>query len=209
MKSTLALQLRSFWAAFRAMVILTLFIGIVYTGAVTLIGQFAFSSQANGSTITDASGTVIGSKYIGQSFIDSKGNALPQYFQSRPSATVDASGNASPYNGGSSSASNYGLSNPALLKTIAQRKAAVAKLEHVSPSRVPADAVTASASGLDYQISPAYAAIQVNRVAKARNLSVDRVSGLVGKCTTGRGLGFIGEPGVNVVELNAALDRIH
>lgn len=208
MKNTLTLQLRSVFASLRAMIVLTLVIAVGYTGAITAFGQLAFSSQSNGSMIVNGRGTVIGSKYIGQSFTDENGNALPQYFQSRPSATTDSNGNALPYNGAASSGSNLGPSNPRLIKAIAERKQAVARLEHVDPDQVPADAVTTSASGLDYQISPEYAKIQIGRVAKARGLSAHTVEALVRHNTTGRGLAFIGEPGVNVLELNDALDRL-
>lgn len=207
MKSTIALQLRSLWAGFRAMIIITAFVSLVYTGALTSIGQFAFNEKANGSMIEGNSGEAVGSKYIGQSFTDARGVALKRYFQSRPSATLGSDGESSPYNGAASLGSNLGASNADLVKVIKERKAAVAKLEGVSIDDVPADAVTASASGLDYQISTAYAQIQIRRVAEARGLDTAAVRKLVDRYTTHRGLGFIGEPGVNIVELNAALDR--
>lgn len=207
MKSTIALQLRSLWAGFRAMIIITAFVSLVYTGALTAIGQFAFNEKANGSMIEGNSGEAVGSKYIGQSFTDARGVALKRYFQSRPSATLGSDGESSPYNGAASLGSNLGASNADLIKVIKERKAAVAKLEGVSIDDVPADAVTASASGLDYQISTAYAQIQIRRVAEARGLDTAAVRKLVDRYTTHRGLGFIGEPGVNIVELNAALDR--
>ncbi|MEE8666565.1 MAG: K(+)-transporting ATPase subunit C [Bifidobacterium mongoliense] len=208
MKSAIALRMRSVFAAFKAMVVLTVVIGVVYTGAVSLIGRFAFPEQAGGSLLTDSRGAVIGSIYIGQSFTDARGRALARYFQSRPSATANAAGEASPYDAADSSASNLGPFNAGQVALIGQRRIEVAKREHVRLSQVPADAVTASGSGLDYQISVAYADIQVNRVAKARGLSVDTVDSFVARCTAHRGLGFIGEEGVNVLELNAALDRL-
>lgn len=190
------------------MLVLTAAIALVYTGSLTLIGQFAFPVQANGSLIENSSGKVIASKYIGQSFTDAQGSALPQYFQSRPSATTDSKGDAMPYNAAASSGSNLGPTSPELLKLIRERKQAVAQREHVPLQKVPADAVTASASGLDYQISPEYASIQVDRVAKERGMSKAAVTILVKKYTTNRGLGFIGERAVNVVELNLALDHM-
>lgn len=190
------------------MLVLTAVIALVYTGALTLIGQLAFPSQSNGSLIENGSGKVIASKYIGQSFTDAKGHALPQYFQSRPSATTNSNGDPMPYNAASSSGSNLGPTSPELLKLIRERKQAVAQREHVSLQDVPADAVTASASGLDYQISPEYASIQVNRVAKERGMSKAAVTILVKQYTTNRALGFIGERAVNVVELNLALDHM-
>lgn len=202
------LHARTLVAALKAMIVLTLFIALIYTPAVTLVGQGLFHDQANGSLITDSQGKVIGSRYIGQSFLDKKGRPLVRYFQSRPSVTTDAQGKDLPYNAGSSGGSNLGTSDATLLQAIRQRRAAVAKLEKVSPDKVPADAVTASASGLDYQISPAYASLQVNRVARARHMSPASVEALVQRYTSGRGLGFIGDPGVNVVLLNAALDRM-
>lgn len=208
MKSSVALQLRSCRAALRAMVVFTVVIGVGYTAAVTAVGQVAFPEQANGSLVRDAQGEAIGSAYIGQSFTDADGNALPQYFQSRPSATTDADGNAHPYDGASSGGSNLGASDKRLTKRIEQLRESIAQREGVEPDQVPADAVTASASGLDYQISPAYADIQVARVAQARGLEESQVRDLVKQYTTGRGLGFIGEPGVNVLKLNTALDAL-
>jgi K+-transporting ATPase ATPase C chain len=132
---------------------------------------------------------------------DADGNTImvadPKWFQTRPSA-VD-------YDGMGSAASQYGPNNADLVKLIEQRRQDVAKLEGVDPSQVPPDAVTASGSGLDPSISPAYAALQVNRVVRERGLSVDQVKQLVKENTKGRTLGFLGEPAVNVVTLNSAL----
>lgn len=208
MKSVFALQAHSFIAAFKAMLVLTLFISVVYTGAVTAVGLIAFPNQANGSLLMSESGNVIGSQYIGQSFTRHDGTALPQYFQSRPSATTDASGKPLPYNALISSGSNLGPNSKQLLDEIRQRQMIIAQREHVQVKEVPADAVTASASGLDYQISPQYAQIQIKRVSSARHLSQARVRELVEQYTTGRGLGIIADPAVNVVALNAALDRL-
>jgi len=182
------------------MIVFTIVLGVVYPMLVTGIGQAFFHSKSNGSMIQNSAGQAVGSNLIGQSFADAQGNPLPQYFQPRPSA-VD-------YDAGISGGSNQGPTNPLLIEAITQRKADIAAFNGVSESDVPPDAVTASGSGLDPDISPAYAAIQVNRVAQARGLSVDQVQALVAKYTTGRDLGFIGEDRVNVVQLNLALNEL-
>ncbi|KHK96080.1 potassium transporter KtrA [Microbacterium mangrovi] len=193
---------RSTWratgVALRAMIVATLVLGVGYTLVVTGVGQLALNGQANGSTVQDAAGRTIGSILIAQPFTDKQGKPLPQYFQERPSAGA--------YAGTASGGSNLGPTNPDLVKQIRERKAAVAALEGVPVSEVPADAVTASASGLDPAISPAYAAIQVHRVAEARGMTDAAVRALVARYTTGRDLGFLGEPRVNVLQLNLALD---
>jgi K+-transporting ATPase ATPase C chain len=168
----------------------------------------AFHKQANGSMVT-FNGKTVGSSLLCQEFVDAKGNPLPQYFQPRPSAAVNAS-DKTDYgcDPGFSAASNLGPTNPALVQAIQQRQKQIAAFDHVSVSQIPPDAVTASGSGLDPDISPAYAAIQVNRVAAARHLPVSEVRDLVAKYTTGRTLGFLGEPVVNVLELNIALDQL-
>ncbi|MDT3329863.1 K(+)-transporting ATPase subunit C [Microbacterium sp. KSW-18] len=186
----------------RAMVFLTLILGLGYTALITLVGQVALPAQANGSLVRDASGEVVGSSLIGQSFTDADGAALPEYFQSRPSAAGDG------YDGGASSGSNLGPENTDLISSITERKTTIAEREGVAESEVPADAVTASGSGLDPHISPAYASIQVDRVARARNLPVDEVRTLVAEHTQGPDLGYLGGSTVNVVELNLALDRL-
>ncbi|MGN6724179.1 MAG: potassium-transporting ATPase subunit KdpC [Marmoricola sp.] len=196
MSNNISLRLGQLGASIRAMLVLTVVCGIAYPLLVMGIGQVAFHSQANGSLIY-RNGKLVGSSLIGQSFA---GKA--QYFQSRPSAAGTGDG----YNPLSSSASNLALDNPVLLKNIEQNQAAIAKADGVPISAIPPDAVTASGSGLDPQISPAYAAIQVNRVAQARHVPVSVVKGLVSKYTEGRTLGFLGEPRVNVLELNLALD---
>ena len=193
---------RVYWVALRAMVMFTLVVGIAYTLVVTGIGQLVLPAQARGSVVHDASGQVAGSALIGQSFTDADGNPLPQYFQSRPSAAGDG------YDAGASSGSNWGPENPDLIQAITDRKAQVATFNGVSQDQVPADAVTASGSGLDPDISPAYAAIQVDRVAQARNLPAEQVRALVSAHTQGRALGYLGDPTVNVVELNLALDGL-
>ncbi|MBF4636185.1 potassium-transporting ATPase subunit KdpC [Agreia pratensis] len=190
---------RQYWVALRAMVVFTLVLGVGYTAVVTGIGQLALPAQADGQPVSDADGQVVGSALIGQSFTDADGNALPQWFQSRPSAA------GSGYDGTASSGSNLGPENSDLITAIGDRRAAVAKLEGVSESEVPADAVTASASGLDPQISPEYARLQVARVAEARDLPEAKVSALVESFVQGRDLGILGDPTVNVLELNLAL----
>jgi K+-transporting ATPase ATPase C chain len=173
----------------RALIVFTLITGIAYPLAVTGIAQAAFKSQANGSLILQ-NGKVAGSSLIGQPFSD------PKYFWSRPSATSPM-----PYNGASSSGSNQGPTNPALKEAVEGR---IKDLGGKTP--VPADLGTASGSGLDPHISPAAAEYQIARVAKARNVSEDRLKELVQKYTEGRQLGMLGEPRVNVLELNLALD---
>ncbi|MEY9952847.1 potassium-transporting ATPase subunit KdpC [Leifsonia sp. EB34] len=189
---------RQYWVGLRALLIITVVVGIAYPLVITGIGQLAFPNQSNGSTISSG-GKVTGSALIGQSFTDKKGNPLPQWFQSRPSAA----GNG--YDGGSSSGSNYGPNSPDLLKAVQQRKQTIEKTDGVSASQVPADAVTASGSGLDPHISPAYALLQVDAVAKARGISADAVRKLVDSHTQQRDLGYLGEPTVNVLQLNIAL----
>jgi potassium-transporting ATPase KdpC subunit len=191
---------RQYWVAIRSMIIFTVALGIIYPLVITGIGLLA-PSQANGSQLT-VNGKVVGSALIGQSFTDKKGNALAQWFQSRPSAA----GNG--YDAGASSGSNQGTESPTLIKEIKQRKAAIAKSDGVDPASIPPDALTASASGLDPDISPAYALEQINRVATARNLPVAEVTKLVNSFIVGRELGYIGDPTVNVLELNIALSKL-
>lgn len=192
---------RTIWVATRAMVLFTIVLGVVYTLAITLIGQLALPAQANGSVLTDTQGSPVGSSLIGQSFTDADGNPLPEYFQSRPSAAGDG------YDGGASSGSNHGPENADLIAAIAERKTQVAEFNGVAEEDVPVDAVTASSSGLDPHISPEYAAIQVERVAEERGLSVDDVRALVDAHTNGPDLGYLGARTVNVLELNLALDE--
>jgi K+-transporting ATPase ATPase C chain len=186
----------------RTLLLFTLVLGVGYTGVITAVGQLALPAQANGSLVTDADGQVVGSSLIGQSFTDADGAALPQYFQSRPSAAGDG------YDGASSSGSNLGPENADLISSIAERKAEIAQREGVSESEVPADAVTASASGLDPHISPAYARLQVNRVADSRGIPVTEVEQLVRASIQSRDLGFLGEESVNVLQLNLELDQL-
>lgn len=190
---------RTLWVAVRTLALATAALGVGYTLLVTGAGQLLLPAQANGSLVTDADGEVVGSALLGQSFTDADGAPLAEYFQPRPSVS-DADPAAS---GGS----NLGPENPDLVAAIAERRAEVAALEGVAESAVPADAVTASASGLDPHISPAYAAIQVDRVAAARGLSPEVVADLVAAHTSGRVLGYLGEPTVDVLALNLALDE--
>lgn len=188
---------RTTGVAIRAMLVLTLVLGIGYTLVVTGIGQLLMPFQANGSPLADGKG----SSLIGQSFTDADGEALPEYFQSRPSAAGDG------YDGAGSSGSNLGPENPDLVTAIGERQAAIAEREGVNVSAVPADAVTASGSGLDPHISVAYALLQVPRVAEERGLPEQQVRDLVESRIQGRDLGFLGEERINVAELNLALDE--
>lgn len=180
-------MLKQTWTALRAMLILTVVLGLAYPLVVTGVGQLAFNRQANGSLV-EVGGEVVGSSLIGQSFTDADGNALPEWFQSRPSATG--------YDAGASSGSNYGPENDDLLVLIEERRAAGAETN---------DALTASGSGLDPHISPENALLQVPRVAEARGLDEQVVRDLVDSMIQGRDLGYLGEPRVNVLELNIAL----
>jgi len=198
-KALLALR-KNTWTGVRAMLVFTVLLGVVYPLVMTGIGQLFFPRQSNGSLLRGTDGAVVGSSLIGQSFSDAHGNPLPQYFQPRLS-THD-------YDGKASGGSNLGPENLDLITRIKQLKTDIAAFDGVSEAEVPPDAVTESASGLDPDISPAYAAIQVSRVAAARGLSPDQVRILVLANTRGRDLGFMGEPRVNVVTLNLALDQL-
>jgi len=178
------------------MVFLTLSIltGVLYPLLVTGVAQLIFPVQANGSLMA-REGKSIGSELIGQPFDD------PKYFWGRPSATPDF-----PYNSASSSGSNLGPSNPALVEAVKERLKALQKADPGNPSSIPVDLVTVSGSGLDPHISPGAALYQAPRVARARSLSEEQVRRLVGQCTESRQWGFLGEPRVNVLRLNLALD---
>ena len=195
-------------AAFRMLLAFTVLCGIIYPVVMWGVAQAAFKNQANGSLVT-VNGKVVGSSLLCQEFVDAKGNPLPQYFQPRPSSAVDATSKTDyGCNPLFSAASNLGPNNPDLVKLIKQRQQAIAAFDHVPVSQIPPDAVTASGSGLDPGISPQNAAIQVNRVAEARHLPVSEVKDLVATYTQGRILGFLGEPAVNVLKLNIALDQL-
>jgi potassium-transporting ATPase KdpC subunit len=168
--------------------------GIAYPLAVTGVAQVAFPGQADGSLV-ERDGVVVGSRLIGQSFTGQR------YFHPRPSAAGDG------YDAMSSSASNLGPTNEDLLSSVRERVADYRSENGLSADeQVPVDAVTASGSGLDPHISKANARLQAQRVARERGLSLDDVLSLVDEHTNGRSLGFLGEPGVNVLELNLALD---
>jgi potassium-transporting ATPase KdpC subunit len=194
-------------AALRMLLAFTVLCGIVYPVVMWGVAQVAFKGQADGSLVS-FNGKVVGSGLLCQEFVDAKGNPLPQYFQSRPSNAT--SGAATDYgcDPGYSGAANLGPNNSVLLKQIQQNQAEISKFDNVPVADIPPDAVTSSGSGLDPDISPANAAIQVDRVARTRHLSVATVQGLVSKYTTGRDLGFLGEPVVDVLDLNIALDEL-
>ncbi|OUE29430.1 Potassium-transporting ATPase C chain [Clavibacter michiganensis] len=191
-------SLRTAGVAVRAMAVLTVVLGVGYTAVVTGIGQLALPAQADGSLVS-VDGKVVGSSLIGQSFQDSDGAALPEWFQSRPSAAGDG------YDASASSGSNLGPENDDLVSSLEDRKAAIAESDGVDPATIPADALTASASGLDPHVSPEYARLQVARVAEARGIPEQRVADLVEQHVQARDLGYLGEPTVNVLELNIAL----
>jgi potassium-transporting ATPase KdpC subunit len=191
----------------RVLLLFTVICGIVYPLVMTGIAQVAFHKQADGSLVS-YNGRTVGSSLLCQEFVDAKGNPLPQYFQPRPSAAVQP-GVKNDYgcNAIYSSASNLGPTNSVLIQAIKQRQKQIEAFDHVKVSQIPPDAVTASGSGLDPGISPQNAAIQVDRVATARHVSPAAVMALVHQYTEGRPLGFLGEPQVNVLLLNRALDQ--
>ncbi|HET8779542.1 MAG TPA: potassium-transporting ATPase subunit KdpC [Agromyces sp.] len=199
--STTRTAVRTHWVAIRAMLLFTLVLGVAYTLVVTGLGQAILPAQANGSVVRSG-GEVTGSALIGQSFADAAGDPLPEWFQPRPSGAGDG------YDGGASSGSNLGPENADLIATIEMRKAQVAGFNGVAESDVPVDAVTASASGLDPHISPEYARFQVARVAAARDLPEPDVAELVESRIQARDLGYLGEPTVNVLQLNLALAEL-
>lgn len=186
--------------AVRALLALTL-VTVLYTLLVTAVGQVLLPAQANGSLIR-ADGRVVGSALIGQSFTSSTGAVLPRWFQSRPSAA------GAGYDASASGASNLGPENPALVTAIRDRRAALAAAFRVPKAALPPDALTASASGLDPHISPAYARLQVASVARARHLPAATVARLVDRAARGPDLGYLGAPTVNVLALNAALAKM-
>ena len=199
--------IRQHIAALRGLVVFTVICGVLYPVVMWGVAQVAFHDQANGSLVSVSSHTV-GSSLLCQEFVNAKGNPLPQYFQPRPSAAVNPAVKTD-YGCDPlfSAATNLGPTNPVLIQDIKTRQKQIAALDHVNISQIPADAVTASGSGLDPGISPANAAIQVNRVAAARHVSPAAITALIQQYTQGRTLGFLGEPQVNVLELNIALDQ--
>src|SRR6202521_3627999 len=184
-----------FTPALRMLIVMSALTGVIYPLVVTGVAKVAFPRAANGSLI-EADGKTLGSDLIGQPFDD------PKYFWSRPSAT-----SPQPYNGMSSSGSNQGPRNPALADAVKDRIKALRDADPGNAAAVPVDLVTASGSGLDPHISVAAAEYQQGRVAKARGIAVDQVRGLVAQSTEGRTLGVLGEPRVNALKLNIALDR--
>jgi K+-transporting ATPase ATPase C chain len=185
-----------FIPALRMLVIMSALTGVIYPLLVTGVAKIAFSRAADGSLIV-AEGKTLGSDLIGQPFDD------PKYFWSRPSAT-----SPQPYNAMASSGSNQGPRNPALADAVKDRIKALRDADPGNTAAVPVDLITASGSGLDPHISVAAAEYQLSRVAKARGLAEEPVRGLLDANTEGRTLGVLGEPRVNVLKLNIALDRI-
>jgi potassium-transporting ATPase KdpC subunit len=189
---------RTFIRSIVAVVVLTVVFGLLYPIAFTGLAQVTFSDKANGSLV-ERDGKVVGSSLAAQAF------TKPQYFHPRPSAT------APEYNAAATTFANLGPTNPDLAKAVRDRALAILKLEGpynpgLQIGDIPVDAVTTSASGIDPQISPANADMQAARVAKVRGLTAERVQELIDDNTDGRWLGLFGEPGVNVLELNLALD---
>jgi K+-transporting ATPase ATPase C chain len=194
-------------AGLRLLLVFTVLTGIIYPVFMWGIAQAAFNKQANGSTAS-YHGRVVGSSLLCQEFVYPNGNPMPQYFQPRPSDAIlagakDDYGCDPRY----STASNLGPNNPVLIKNIQTQQAEIAKFDHVKISQIPPDAVTTSGSGLDPDISPQNADIQVDRVAAARHVSPAAIMALVKQYTQGRTLGFLGEPRVDVLNLNIALDE--
>jgi potassium-transporting ATPase KdpC subunit len=191
-------MLRDLRSSVIAGIVLTAIFGLGIPALFTGFAQVAFRHQANGSLIT-VNGTIVGSSLAAQSF------TKPQYFHERPSGTTPA------YNAAGTTFANLGPTNPALAKAVGQQAAAILKLEGpynpgLTIHDIPVDAVTTSASGIDPDISPAYAQLQAKRVAAVRHVPLATVEKLIKAHTDGRSLGFLGEPGVNVLELNLALD---
>ena len=187
-------SVRQLLTAVRTLLVLTVLLGVGYPPLILGIAQLGLQRQAHGSLLIDSTGRVVGSALIGQQFDGD------QWFQPRPSAGE--------YDALASGGTNTGPSDGELVATIGQRRTAIAHRDGVSESLVPADAVTSSASGLDPDISPAYALLQVDRVARARGLPVQQVRRIVEDHLAGRSWGFLGQPRVNVVELNLALQRV-
>ncbi|MER5619396.1 potassium-transporting ATPase subunit C [Streptomyces sp. NPDC002215] len=218
MNNSVANTARLLWAGLRALLVLTVVCGVLYPLAVTGVAQGIFPDKANGSEITE-NGKVVGSELIGQRYDlplkKGQETAAPdlKWFQPRPSNGLGANSVNTQYKLILSGATNRSGDNKELIDWVKAAKAAVVKDNSVpghpvSPSDVPADAVTSSGSGLDPAISPAYAQLQVRRVAERNHLPADRVEKLVEQHTDGRILGFVGEPRVNVLQLNIALKEL-
>ncbi|WP_372345325.1 potassium-transporting ATPase subunit C [Streptomyces sp. KL116D] len=204
---------RLLWAGFRALILLTVVCGVLYPLAVTGVAQAAFHGKANGSEIENADGKVVGSSLIGQTYLTKDGKPDLTWFQPRPSNGLGENSVNTQYKLILSGATNLAGDNPELVKQVKQARAAVIKdnstaTYKVRPASIPADAVTSSGSGLDPAISPEYADLQVHRVAERNHLSVAQVQKLVDGHKDGRILGFMGEPTVNVLELNIALQQL-
>jgi len=192
-------MVRDLRASVVAVVVVTALFGLGLPALFTGFSQLAFKHQANGSLISE-NGRTVGSRLVAQAF------TKPQYFHERPSATSPA------YNGGGTTFANLGPTSPDLAKAVKQQAAAILKLERpynpgLTIHQIPVDAVTTSGSGVDPDISPAYAQLQAHRVAAVRHLPLTTVQRLISQHTDGRSLGFLGEPGVNVLELNVGLDK--
>ncbi len=193
---------RTLWTAIALTIVMTILTGLAYPLAVTGIAQGVFHHQANGSLVAGTNGQPVGSELVGQSFADAHGNPLRQWFQPRPSAAGTG------YDGMSSGAANLGPTNPALISAVGQAATAYRLFNGLpAGTAVPSDAVTSSGSGLDPEISIANARLQAPRVAAARRLPLSDVRKLIDQSTVGRVLGAMGEPGVNVLDLNLALAR--
>jgi potassium-transporting ATPase KdpC subunit len=194
-------------AGLRLLLVFTVLTGIIYPVFMWGIAQVAFKHQADGS-LASYHGRVVGSSLLCQEFVNAKGDPLPQYFQPRPSDAI-VSGAKNDYGCDPlySSASNLGPNNPVLVKNIQTEQQEIAKFDHVKISQIPPDAVTTSGSGLDPDISPQNADIQVDRIAAARHVSPAAIMALVKQYTQGRTLGFLGEARVDVLNLNIALDE--
>jgi K+-transporting ATPase ATPase C chain len=195
-------------AGFRILLVFTVLCGFVYPLIMTGVSQLLFHNKADGSLVS-YHGHVVGSGLLCQEFVNAKGNPLPQYFQPRPSDAI-VSGAKNDYGCDPlySSASNLGPTNPVEIKDIQTQQQEISAFDHVAISQIPPDAVTASGSGLDPDITPANAYIQVDRIAAARHLPASEVRNLVTQNITGRTLGFLGEPTVNVLLLNILLDEL-
>jgi K+-transporting ATPase ATPase C chain len=194
---------RILYTAVALTIVMTVLTGLAYPLVITGIAQGLFHHQANGSLVSGPNGQIVGSELIGQSFDDAAGNPLPQWFQPRPSAA------GSGYDAMSSGASNLGPTNPALISAVQSALTAYRSFNHLPASTpVPVDAVTSSASGLDPEISIANARLQAPRVAAARGVPLATVQQLIDKATVGRVWDVMGEPGVNVLDLNLSLARL-
>jgi potassium-transporting ATPase KdpC subunit len=205
----LPVLVRQHIAAFRTLIVFTVLCGVLYPAVMFGVSQLAFHNQANGSLVS-YDGHVVGSSLLCQEFVGANGNPLPQYFQPRPSNAIPSPAPKGDYGCDPtySNATNFGPNNPTQIQLVKERLKQISAFDHVPVSQIPADAVTASGSGLDPDISPANAYMQVDRVAAARHLPAAEVRNLVTEHLQGRPLGILGEPTVNVLVLNIALDEL-